>query len=561
MAPKVNIKQKIILVIFGVILFFMLLEIGMRLGNTMILLSRDIADKISGAKFRGYRILCIGESTTYDGGIYSYPSQLQRILNSKNNGVRFKVINCGIPGITTDAIVAQLKDNINKYRPDIVIVMMGINDNASIKIKDIISDEKNSFFPRNLKIYKLMKLLEINIASKLKELQIVRSQHKKAENVYLPVDDLTERKILMLREVIRKDPTNPFVRLALAYYYKSQKRFIETEQMYKDVLKQNMLPDDLAKVYADLARFYWEQEEYNKIEDMYKDAIKKNPKFVRFYCDLGIYYRDRNRYRQAETMFQTALEIEPANNIIYDNFGDCYEKEGKHEEAELMYKKAKELSSGHINTAFELRGKEFREIGRYADIERLYKKILEIDPKDSVAYYQLGKCYEKQAKYIEAEEMYKKSIQCNPADYKGYGTLALFYQKLGQNENAEEYFSKAKEIKFRNFYNQKIISNYLRAKEIILGENLKLIWVQYPMWEIEPLKAILGKNDNVTFVDNEKIFKDGVGKIGYGAYFIDRFAGDFGHCTKEGNRLLSENITNYILKEFNKDGCLKKQGR
>lgn len=38
-------------------------------------------------------------------------------------------------------------------------------------------------------------------------------------------------------------------------------------------------------------------------------------------------------------------------------------------------------------------------------------------------------------------------------------------------------------------------------------------------------------------------------KASYKEYFGDMFAGDFGHCTKKGNRLLAENIANVILKE------------
>jgi len=50
-------------------------------------------------------------------------------------------------------------------------------------------------------------------------------------------------------------------------------------------------------------------------------------------------------------------------------------------------------------------------------------------------------------------------------------------------------------------------------------------------------------------VDNERIFKETVSNDGYEAYFKDAFAGDFGHCTEKGNRLLAENIANTIIKE------------
>jgi len=50
-------------------------------------------------------------------------------------------------------------------------------------------------------------------------------------------------------------------------------------------------------------------------------------------------------------------------------------------------------------------------------------------------------------------------------------------------------------------------------------------------------------------VDNEKMFNEGVKREGYDEYFNDCFAGDFGHCTPKGNRLLAENIAGVILTE------------
>jgi len=75
------------------------------------------------------------------------------------------------------------------------------------------------------------------------------------------------------------------------------------------------------------------------------------------------------------------------------------------------------------------------------------------------------------------------------------------------------------------------------------------VCVQYPLRSVNPLKKIFkGFTQGVIFVDNEKIFKDAVAQEGYEAYFSDKFAGDFGHCTKKGNRLLAQNIANAIVK-------------
>lgn len=78
---------------------------------------------------------------------------------------------------------------------------------------------------------------------------------------------------------------------------------------------------------------------------------------------------------------------------------------------------------------------------------------------------------------------------------------------------------------------------------------MRLVCAQYPMLGIKPVKKIFDGQDGVIFVDNEKTFKDVVKNYGYKAYFKDMFAGEFGHCTDKGNRLLVENIANVIVKE------------
>ncbi|MBU4473202.1 MAG: hypothetical protein KJ842_03510, partial [Candidatus Omnitrophica bacterium] len=93
--PKVSPKQKIALVLFGLFLFFVLLEAGLRLGG-FILLSIQEHRNLQSIKQKGaYRILCLGESTTQG----QYPQFLEQVLNQRNIGVRFSVVDKGRGGV------------------------------------------------------------------------------------------------------------------------------------------------------------------------------------------------------------------------------------------------------------------------------------------------------------------------------------------------------------------------------------------------------------------------------------------------------------------------------
>ena len=103
------------------------------------------------------------------------------------------------------------------------------------------------------------------------------------------------------------------------------------------------------------------------------------------------------------------------------------------------------------------------------------------------------------------------------------------------------------------FYVPVTVNNHRKLKEVLDRKGIRLICVQYPMRNVEQLKKIFGKDEDVIFVDNESVFKEAVKRSGYKEYFKDMFAGDFGHCTQKGNRLLAQNIAHVILKEvFNR---------
>ncbi len=77
------------------------------------------------------KILTVGESTTADywssSEEGSWPRQLDKMLKSK--GYNAKVINVAKGGVQSSFILSDVDMWIDKYNPDIVISMMGINDN------------------------------------------------------------------------------------------------------------------------------------------------------------------------------------------------------------------------------------------------------------------------------------------------------------------------------------------------------------------------------------------------------------------------------------------------
>jgi len=287
------------------------------------------------------------------------------------------------------------------------------------------------------------------------------------------------------------------------------------------------------------------------------------------------------------------LNIEAKSYISYLKLGAELEAQGQAGSASRVYKKAIELNPNEIDAYFRLvllstdpgeRKEIFEKVFRYykmlikvvginntpdlyhfftifvnideaqiyaKELEELLKSILSRDQKNSDAALHLFYMFLKQRRYSEAEEILKRITRLDndtwsAGDARLFDCFAILYHDTGRFALSEDYLRKADKLR-RQYYSEVTINNYKKIKAVLDKHKIKLVCVQYPLRSIENLKGIFDRENNIIFVDNEFSFKNALKKMPYKDLFIDLFAGDFGHCTKKGNRLLAENIANAIL--------------
>jgi len=431
MQQRISFIQKISFILFGLLLLLALIEAGLRLGGFIFLSAQNYRNRIPAKQENSYLIMCLGESTTALGGRAAYPAQLEEALNRKNPGIKFKVLNKGVPGTNSARILSQLEENLDAYDPDMVVAMIGVND-AVLAIYGNASGSKKNKWISSLKVCNLAGFICGNLINKLKESGI---------------DEIMKTgKLWGVREAI---------------------------------LKKALTALQGKEGYEELASIYVLEGDLNKAERCFKEYLKHYPLDSKAYGQLG---------------WMNAVE--------------------------------KDLP----------------------EAEHCFKKFLETNSGNDWAYAELGLVYAEEGKNPEAEEAFKKAIDLNPDNDRAHNGLARLYADTGRKEAAEEYFKKTNRTWERCL--PQLASNYLKIKEILDKRKIKLICVQYPMRNAELLKNIFEGSSGAIIVDNGKIFKEAVEKGTYGEYFIDKFAGDFGHCTEKGNRLLAENIADTIIKEL-----------
>ena len=249
----------------------------------------------------------------------------------------------------------------------------------------------------------------------------------------------------------------------------------------------------------------------------------------------------------AEEFLRKAIDLNPQNENAYYRLGRIYRFHGDFSKSENSLKKAIEINPKNDMAYIEL-GLLYRHQGEFSQAEDSFKKAIELNSKNFVAFFELGVLYRDQGNLSQAEDSFREAAKIRPKDEKTLGAMASLYESMGKRELAKAYTEKAERLGLEN-QTVVTVSNYRKLKAILDRKGIKLVCVQYPMRELEPLKRIFEKDEGVIFVDNEQVFKEAVKRSSYKEYFRDMSSGDFGHCTPKGNMLLAQNIAEVILGE------------
>ena len=574
--------KKIASVFLGFILSLVLLEVGLRLGG-FVQLSLQEYGNLQSIKQKGtYRILCLGESTTQR----QYPHLLEQALNQHNIGVRFSVIDGGKSGTNTPAILSRVESYLAEYHPDMVVAMMGNNDQGIKYYQDI--SESLTWIFQHCRVYRFSRILYMQLLKKSQKKDIYDSDRADFERKPRAEDQGTAmakagpkngRTDLEFKKPIELDSKNDKAYVEMGRLYQFRDKFSRAEIAFKKAIELNSKSDD---AYVGLGMLFQDQDKLSQAEDVFKKAIEINPKNDKARIELGRLYRFRDEFSKVETSFKKAIELNPKNDKACAELGRLYNDQGKFQQARDYYKKAIEINPKNDAAYVEL-GRLYRRIGQwrltedtlgkaiginpkndmaYVELGQLYrdqctfpqaedpfKKAIELNPENFVALFELGVLYRDQSKLSQAEDSFRKAIKIRPKDERTLGAIASLYEEMGKPELAKEYAEKAKQSVLED-QTAVTVNNYRKLKTILEQKGIKLVCVQYPVRNVEPLKRIFGKDEGVIFVDNEQVFKEAVKRSGYKEYFRDMFAGDFGHCTQKGNELLAQNIAAVILREL-----------
>jgi serine/threonine protein kinase len=242
-----------------------------------------------------------------------------------------------------------------------------------------------------------------------------------------------------LRKAERRNPDIAAVRVVSGLINTDGGQY---EQATSDFLRAIDLEPHSGQAWRWLGRTYESSNQANLAEAAYLKAIEEEPKYFKNYRDLGLFYFYRGAYEDAAKYYVKMVQLVPGLAVAHYQLATPYLNMGRYDEAEKELKAALSLEE----TAYEVEG--FGLIRFYQDQNReaipFFQRALEIGPKSSLFYLNLGTAYRRNNQPKEARQAYQSGLtlaeerlSTNPRDALEKSYLAYLCARLGDRSRAQ----------------------------------------------------------------------------------------------------------------------------
>ncbi len=296
--------------------------------------------------------------------------------------------------------------NITKYKNRLLLLVRKIkkdlvSENKKIKSSDMRKLQSLGYLSSTVK-YKKSKFTK---ADDLKTL--LPLQNEMLDGLGLYARGELEKSLAILSAVVKKRKDFVLVWNKIANIFRETGRINYAMATYEKALQYNKNNYNLLLNYgAFLAKY--------GLSDKAIEVLQKALKIIDYdpelWDNLGLAYWKNSDIEKAIDCFNKALELDNNNAIVYSNLGSMYLSFLLYDKAEKNLKKALELDSNlvdAINSYAALKKKKGDIKGAILN----WEKILKINPKFFMAYYNLVSVYLDNGDYKKALEIYKKAKQ------------------------------------------------------------------------------------------------------------------------------------------------------
>ncbi|MBK8399324.1 MAG: tetratricopeptide repeat protein [Leptospiraceae bacterium] len=227
-------------------------------------------------------------------------------------------------------------------------------------------------------------------------------------NVYRKKGD-TQNAINQYTKAIKLEPRFVLSYDNLANTYFSSKKFDLAIQNFEKCIElepsNSLYPRAIAEAYIEI-------ENYDTAISYYNKAQELDPNEHMIYNELGSTLVLKREYEAGKEKFERAIELgnDEVKSYGYKGLADLKRKQRKYEEAMDLYKQSINIFSDNQEAKLGL-AYIYSKKGNNQKAIVILKSILEKDPQNAKAYFDLGKYYKLEKRMEESLESYKKACE------------------------------------------------------------------------------------------------------------------------------------------------------
>jgi len=159
--------------------------------------------------------------------------------------------------------------------------------------------------------------------------------------------------------------------------------------------------------------------------------------------ERGYVFQNDHNYEEAIRCFSEAIKLD--NNFIdaYGSRGNAFRDNGEIDKAYNDYNKILDINANDERTYINLGLLLHKDLNRSKEGEIALRKAIELNPFDSLAYFNLGVLLGELKRDDEAITVYRKTIELNPTFMEAYCNLGIILNKKKLYQDAETLYRKA----------------------------------------------------------------------------------------------------------------------
>jgi tetratricopeptide (TPR) repeat protein len=275
---------------------------------------------------------------------------------------------------------------------------------------------------------------------------------------------------------------------------------------------------------------------------------------IEYHRVFGAGLRAQGRFDEALALHRQVVTKYPWHEMAHLEIAEVLAEIFSFDEAEEYYDKAIALSKKGNSWAQIAKAVALSKNGRTAEAEETLERSA--GRHGPIALEFLADLQVKQRKFAAAADSLQKAVELDGSSPRLRIALAEALRSSGDEAGADRELLVAESLPAWA-PSREGVRLYRAISRTLEASGILHIAVQYPLQPLEELRRHLGGEGRfLLYVDSEHNFRSELREKDYDSLFIDRFGGNFGHLTEEGNRLVASAILSRLQPWLAEQGVL-----